>query len=80
MSPIRQVHFLKVLRRMQADANAQVIMTTHSPMLMALPGAELLQMTARGLTPVTLEETDHFRLMREFCLAPKTFIDTMLEE
>jgi hypothetical protein len=29
---------------------------------------------------VTVENTDHYRLMREFCADPKVFIETMLEE
>lgn len=74
LSPSRQIEFLKILARLQAGKSAQVIMATHSPLLMALPGAQIMKMTPRGLAPVTLEETDHFRLMREFCAAPATFI------
>ena len=58
----------------------QVIMATHSPMLMAYPGARLLRLSKYGLEPVTVEETDHYRLMREFWADPKVFIETMLEE
>jgi hypothetical protein len=29
---------------------------------------------------VTLRDTDHYRLMREFCQDPKTFIETMMDE
>jgi predicted ATPase len=55
-------------------------MATHAPILMAYPGATLLRLTKYGLEPVSLRETDHYRLMREFCLDPKTFIETMMEE
>lgn len=80
LSPSRQVEFLKILRRIQKAANSQVIIATHSPMIMALPEAGLLHMTRHGLESVTLDETDHFRLWREFCLAPTTFLDAMLED
>lgn len=80
LSPSRQVEFLKVLRRMQKAENAQVIIATHSPMIMALPDVALLRMTRRGLESVTLEETDHFQLWREFCLAPATFMEAMLDD
>ena len=33
-----------------------------------------------GLAPVAVQDTDHYRLMREFCANPATFIDTMLED
>jgi predicted ATPase len=78
LSPSRQVEFLKLLRRMDEAGFSQVIMATHSPMLMAYPGARLLGLTKYGLEPIKLEETQHFRLLREFCLDPELFIHMML--
>src|SRR5450756_338938 len=80
LSPARQIEFLKLLRRMEASKISQVIMATHSPMLMAYPGAQLLRLSKYGLDPVTVEETEHFRIMREFWTAPGEFVKTMLEE
>ena len=80
LSPSRQIEFLKLLRRMDQSGICQVIMATHSPMLMAYPGARLLRLSKYGLEPVTVENTDHYRLMREFWSDPKSFIETMLEE
>jgi predicted ATPase len=45
---------------------------------MAYPGARLLGLTKYGLEPIKLEETQHFRLLREFCLDPELFIQMML--
>lgn len=50
------------------------------PILMAYPGARLLGLSRYGLDPVTIEQTQHVRLIREFCLAPATFVETMMEE
>jgi predicted ATPase len=47
---------------------------------MAYPEARLLSLTKYGLEPVKLEATDHYRLTREFCADPATFVDAMLEE
>jgi predicted ATPase len=80
LSPSRQIEFLKLLRRMDQSGICQVIMATHAPMLMACPGARLLQLTKYGLEPIRVEDTDHYRLMREFCADPATFINTMLNE
>jgi predicted ATPase len=80
LSPSRQVEFLKLLRRMDRSGICQVIMATHAPMLMAYPGATLLRLSKYGLDPVTVEDTDHYRLMREFWTDPRGFIETMLEE
>jgi predicted ATPase len=80
LSMSRQFEFLKLLRRMQDAGNSQVIMATHSPILMALPGARLLRIEKYGRRPVTLEDTDHYRMMREFILDPHGTVDLMLWE
>jgi len=80
LSPTRQIEFLKLLRRMDESKINQVIMATHSPMLMAYPGGRLLRLSKYGLDPVTIEDTEHFRIMREFWTGPAEFIRTMLEE
>jgi predicted ATPase len=79
LSPSRQIEFLKLLRRMEQSSICQVIMATHSPMLMAYPGAQLLGLTKYGLDPVAVEDTDHYRLMRQFWENPRIFMETMLE-
>ncbi len=79
LSPRRQFDFLKTLRNIQDAGQAQVVMATHSPILMALPGARLLSMTRGGIEPVRLEDTAHFRLYREFALDPLGTIDAMLD-
>jgi predicted ATPase len=80
LSPSRQIEFLKLLQRMDKSRICQVIMATHSPMLMAYPAAQLLRLSKYGLEPVRVSETDHYRLMREFCADPATFIDTVLSD
>lgn len=80
LSPSRQIQFLRVLQRMEDFGKCQVIMATHAPMLMAYPNAQLLLLTKGGLEPVTLEQTDHFKLTRDFLADPKAFIDDALRE
>src|SRR6202161_2951160 len=71
LSPSRQIEFLKLLRRMDESRHCQVIMATHSPMLMAYPNATLLRLTKSGLEPTTVEQPDHYKAMREFIADPK---------
>ena len=40
----------------------------------------LLRLTKYGLEPVTVEETDHYRVMREFCDDPATFVEAAIAE
>jgi predicted ATPase len=55
-------------------------MATHSPLLMAYPNARLLRLSKHGLEPVTIEQTDHYKVMREFCADPLGFVQAALEE
>ncbi|MBR0872625.1 AAA family ATPase [Bradyrhizobium tropiciagri] len=80
LSPARQIEFLKLLRRMDQSGQCQVIMATHAPMLMAYPNATLLRLGKYGLEPTTIEQTDHYRVMREFCADPRGFIEASIEE
>ena len=80
LSPSRQIAFLKLMRRMEDIGHCQIIMATHSPMLMAYPNATLLRLTKYGLEPVTVMETDHYKVMREFCEDPKGFVDAAIVE
>jgi predicted ATPase len=80
LSPARQMEFLKLMRRMEESTICQVVMATHSPMLMAYPNARLLRLSKYGLEPVTVEETDHFKVMREFCGDPAGFVEAVMAE
>ena len=80
LSPARQMEFLKLMRRMEESAICQVIMATHSPMLMAYPGARLLRLSKYGLEPVTVKDTDHYKVMREFCEDPAGFVEAVMAE
>ncbi len=69
-----------LMRRMDNIGHCQIIMATHSPMLMAYPNARLLRLTKYGLEPVTVKETDHYKVMREFCDDPTGFVEAAIEE
>jgi len=80
LSPARQMEFLKLMRRMEESTICQVIMATHSPMLMAYPNARLLRLSKYGLEPVTVKDTDHYKVMREFCEDPAGFVEAVMAE
>jgi predicted ATPase len=80
LSPSRQIEFLKLMRRMENIGHCQIIMATHAPMLMAYPGAALLRLTKYGLEPVSVKDTDHYKVMREFCDDPAGFVEAAIAE
>jgi predicted ATPase len=80
LSPSRQIEFLKLLRRMDVTGHCQVLMATHSPVLMAYPNATLLRLTKYDLEPITVEQTDHYKVMREFYADPASFVTAAIAE
>src|SRR3981081_2154785 len=56
LSPSRQIEFLKLPQRMDNSRICQVVMATHSPMLMAYPNAHLLRLSKYGLETVTVQQ------------------------
>lgn len=80
LSPSRQIELLKIFRRMHEGGVAQVIMATHSPLLMACPNARLLRIGRYGLEESDFRDTDHFRMMRDFCNNPDAFMAEALYE
>ena len=65
LSPQRQ---LAVLARIHALANAgaQFIIATHSPILMMYPDAFLYACTPEGLQLTAAQDTAHYQVMRDF--------------
>ena len=66
LSPSSQVRFLKVLHKLEEAGHAQFIMATHSPILLAYPGAQLLNFDSPSIEEVEYEETDHYKLYKQF--------------
>jgi predicted ATPase len=79
--PIPGANFgLKLLQRMDNSGICQVVMATHSPMLMAYANARLLRLSKYGLEAVTVQQTDHYRVMQEFRADPSGFVEAVLAE
>jgi predicted ATPase len=76
LSPSRE--FLKLLQLMDKSGHCQVTMATHSPFLMAYPNATLLRLSKYGLEPITVEQTDHIKTMREFFEDPRGFVEAAI--
>lgn len=78
LSPRHQAKLMAFLTEIQRAADAQVVMATHSPILMAVPGAALWHLSHRGLLQVALHETEHFKLWQSFATDPDGFVDAAL--
>lgn len=80
LSPSRQMVFLRIMKTLESQ-NCQVILATHSPMLMAYPGADIIKIEDDGaMHKVKFRETSHYLLLREFIKDPESFIDKTLRD
>jgi predicted ATPase len=73
LSPARQLRFLQVLRSMERSGNAQVILATHAPMIMAYPGADLRVINRDGIQRGQPQDTSHWRILAELFARPEEF-------
>jgi predicted ATPase len=73
LSPQRQFALLSIIHDLEQSNNAQFIIATHSPILMAYPGAVIYQCDEDGFELVNYEETDHYRLTKAFLNNPDKF-------
>jgi len=65
LSPLRQLSMLSRIHEL-VKQNSQFIIATHSPMLMAYPSSKIFELTGSGIKESTLEETGHYRVMKQF--------------
>jgi predicted ATPase len=79
LSPARQIALLARMRELILQGS-QFVMATHSPILMAYPGASILQLDGDGLTPLRYDETEHYQVMRAFLLDPAGFVRKLFDE
>jgi len=80
LSPLRQLGFLKMLRDGEKIAEAQVIMATHSPILMTYPGAQVLSIENGKFKEVDYRDTEHFRVTTDFLQSPERFFRHLFAE
>lgn len=73
LSPGRQLTFLSILHQLASMKVAQFIVATHSPILLTLPGATVLNIEEGQLREVSYRDTEHFQLTRDFLNAPERF-------
>lgn len=66
LSPTSQIELLKVLNKATIEGHAQFILATHSPILMACPGAKLYNFDKKTITETTYYETEHYRIYKDF--------------
>ena len=74
LSPKSQLDLLKLLQEMSRLGHAQFIVATHSPILMACPGAKIYSFDHIPVKAVDYEETEHYRIYKCFMQDPSLYL------
>jgi predicted ATPase len=77
LSPQRQLAALARIHQLVEDGS-QFVIATHSPILMAYPHAEIWHCSDDGLARIAYEDTEHYRVTRDFLANPKRMLDVLL--
>ncbi len=78
LSPMRLLTLLAEIQRL-VEMDSQFIIATHSPILMAFPGAEIMEFSADGIRKVRYYETEHYRITKQFLDNPEQMLHYLLK-
>jgi predicted ATPase len=74
LSPKRQLALISLLKTLVAQQNAQFIIATHSPILMAFPGATIYTFDGGTINAAAYDELEHVAVTRDFLQHPQAFL------
>ncbi|MDD3193682.1 MAG: AAA family ATPase [Oscillospiraceae bacterium] len=78
LSPMRLMSLICRIHEL-VEKDSQFIISTHSPILMAFPGAEIFELSEKGIQSVPYQQTEHFQITRQFLNAPEKMLDYLLK-
>jgi predicted ATPase len=65
LSPKSQLELLEVISESRANGNTQFIIATHSPILLGLKDAEILNFDTSPISSISYTETDYYKVYKE---------------
>jgi predicted ATPase len=78
LSPQRQLAVLSRIHDLVLD-DSQFVIATHSPILMAYPDAWIYQCGGEGLSRIDYQDTEHYRVTRDFLASPERMLKLLME-
>jgi len=79
LSPHRQLTLLALIAE-EARAGSQFVIATHSPILLALPGARIYTFDELPVRETRYGELEHVTLTRDFLAAPQRYLRHLLHD
>jgi predicted ATPase len=78
LSPSRQLSFLGIMDELCAKTGSQMIIATHSPIIMAYPHAKIVYLGPEGMKSIAYEDTEHYQVTRDFLANRQLFLERLL--
>ncbi|MBE6787118.1 MAG: ABC transporter ATP-binding protein [Ruminococcaceae bacterium] len=78
LSPMRLLTLIAEIDRLVKN-NSQIIIATHSPILMAYPNAQIIELSKEGIKTVDYRDTEHYKVTKQFLDNPERMIKYLIE-
>lgn len=78
LSPTRQLTLIALIHEM-VKHGGQFIIATHSPILLAYPGAAIWSFDGGKVTPANYEDLEHVKVTREFLNNPEVYLRHLID-
>lgn len=79
LSPLRQMTLLAEIHRLVQE-DSQFVIATHSPILLAYPGAQIYEFGEGGIVPVDYRDCESYRLTHDFLMNPERYLSYLLAD
>lgn len=80
LSPQRQLSLLTIIHELSKNNNAQFIIATHSPILLAFPNATIYSCDSDTLTSIAYTDTKHYQITKDFLGNPSRYMHHLFNE
>ncbi len=74
LSPSSQILFIKLLQKIIKSDNIQMVIVSHSPLLLACPGADIYSFDTPGGSKIDYKETSYYQVYKKFLNNPDEYI------
>jgi hypothetical protein len=68
----------RIIHDLETPAQAQFLISTHSPIILSYPGAVLFSLDGDSIREIAYRETEHYRVTRDFLNSPERYFKHLL--
>ena len=79
LSPQRQLSLMAIMHDLCKNPDAQFIIATHSPILLAYPHATIYSFDSGSLQRIAYKETNHYQITKGFLDNPEKYFKHLFE-